>query len=97
MLRQHLFQLRNQGWQVVLEDPPDNIEIDVEVSVDQTVAGTRELPPGDAWRAGLNRLRDMRSSFTHDLEQSDDGERKHLVRFKLGAPVTSFHPQHSAE
>ena len=69
--------------EVVLDDVPQNVEIDGEIAVDQPISERDDLPPLDV-RNRISRLSlQARCRFSNQLDKSLEGCRQHWVILEI--------------
>ena len=65
-------ELVDQNRNVPVDDLPDQIEVDVEVTVDDAVAQSDDLTPWDLRISAVGVCRDARGSFADDFENLEN-------------------------
>lgn len=70
----NLLQLGNQRREIVGDDLPEDVEVDVVVAVNQPVAQADNLRPQDAGIPHPLRRRHATGRFANDFEQPDERE-----------------------
>src|SRR5258708_24129814 len=82
----------DSGWQIISHCFPNDVDVDIPVSINGEVAHVDHLAPRELWQFSGCFLRDMTRCFADDLEPADDGilqlnvlcELLHRSSFKMG-------------
>lgn len=80
---QHCLNLAVQRWDISLQDTPDDIEIDAEIVVDQSITHARHGAPFHGRITVPNVLRNSLGSFANNLEASNHGPLHHRIGVEL--------------
>lgn len=69
---EQILELVNQSGNVLVDDLPDQVEVDVEVTVDDAVAQSDDLTPWDFRISTVGVGRDARGGFADDFENPEN-------------------------
>ena len=84
-------QFGDEGWKVLLDDGPQNIQVDLVIGMDKAVAQVHDIAPGNGRKGPALRLRDSRSGLADDFQEPDERQIELAVRVEIFAPAPVGH------
>ena len=82
----NFFQFGFQEWQVFADRGPNNIQINFEVSMDQTITHSTDIQPGDGTVLGAEFGRYFARRLADNLKLFNQRKNQHAIPVQVSAP-----------
>src|SRR3990172_491299 len=81
-MRKYFLKLLNQRWKVISDSAPQDIEVNVKISVYEAVSHANNIPPRNIRKIRSGLISDIRRCFPNDLNRLNHGKNKFSIPSK---------------